>query len=329
MSKKEQLVSSLHSKEESERLYAVEDILDLGIADMSIELLNQLKVERSSVIKNSIVSVLQKMEHSPAYPIIFDLFQSKDAFMRNAAVAIFASYTENAVTFLSSYLDHSDKEVRKLILDSLVDIATKRSETKNSVVDIFRACLHDPAINVVITAIEYLGRLGDRSALEDMIPLYQRINEPMLRSTILDCILKIGEKEDFEKTLSTLFEDINSADSLYIPQVMRLLARSGKKDEFLQLVQDKQRHSNFTEDILASIDWLIKEEGIAPTECVPILKEIANTEKLDDDMRIICVTLLLASNDTDAIEFVREWSSKGSIEFQSYCMESIGKESHG
>ena len=140
--------------------------------------------------------------------------------------------------------------------------------------EIFRACLYDPSINVVITAIEYLGRLGDRNSLDDLIQLYQRVNEPMLRSTVLDCVLKIGDKEDFESTISTLFQDLQSVDSIYIPQVMRLLAQSGKKEEFLQLVRDKQKEGNYSEDILASIDWLIKKEVLAPNECIPILKEI-------------------------------------------------------
>jgi hypothetical protein len=263
------------------------------------------------------------MEYSAAYQVIFELFPNKDAFMRNSAVSIFASYGENAVTFLSSYLDHSDKEVRKLILDSLVEIASKRSDTKDSVLDIFRACLHDPSINVVITAIEYLGKLDDRNSLEELIQLYLRVTEPMLRSTVLDCVLKIGEREDLENTLSTLFPHINSVESLYIPQVMRLLAQSGRKEEFLQLVQNKQKYANYTEDILASIDWLVKKENLEPKECISILKEIANTEKLDEDRRVICVTLLLASNDKEAFEFVREWSTKGSKEFQTYCRESM------
>ena len=142
MKKKDELILLLNSKEESERLYAVEDILDFGLIELSLELLTRLKVETSPAVKNSIVSVLQKMEHTPAYPVIFKLFPDRDAFMRNSAVSIFSAYGENVVTFLSSYLDHADKEVRKLILDSLVEIASRRSETKNSVLEIFRACLY-------------------------------------------------------------------------------------------------------------------------------------------------------------------------------------------
>ena len=83
MKKKDELILLLNSKEESERLYAVEDILDFGLIELSLELLTRLKVETSPAVKNSIVSVLQKMEHTPAYPVIFKLFPDRDAFMRN------------------------------------------------------------------------------------------------------------------------------------------------------------------------------------------------------------------------------------------------------
>ena len=324
MNKKDQLLTSLHSKEESERLYAVEDILDVGLLELSLELLDQLKIETSPAVKNSIVSVMQKMEYPEAYPIIFKLFPYKDAFIRNSAVSMFASYGENAVIFLSSYLDHSDKEVRKLILDSLVEIATKQAETKVSVLDIFRACLHDPAINVVITAIEYLGKLGDNNNLDDMIQLYQRTNEPMLRSAILDYVLKIGKKEDFQTVLFALFENVHKVDTLYIPQVMRLMTKCGKKNEFLQLAKEKQKQSNFNEDILTCIDWLVKNENLELRECIPIIKEIASADNLADDLRIISVTLLIASGENDAMEFVRGWGLKGTKEFQTFCIESLG-----
>ena len=97
MKKKDELILLLNSKEESERLYAVEDILDFGLIELSLELLTRLKVETSPAVKNSIVSVLQKMEHTPAYPVIFKLFPDRDAFMRNSAVSIFSAYGENVV----------------------------------------------------------------------------------------------------------------------------------------------------------------------------------------------------------------------------------------
>jgi HEAT repeat protein len=169
---KEELLKSLNDNNESERLYAVEDIMDSNFLDLSIELVKRLQVEKSNLIKNSIISVLQKMENPVIYKDIFELFPMEDPFLRNSAVSIFASYGENSITFLTSYIDHTNKEVRKLVLDSLVEIALKNPSTKNSVLEIMRAHLFDPEINVIITAIEYLGKLEDDNSTQEFIELF-------------------------------------------------------------------------------------------------------------------------------------------------------------
>ncbi len=320
---KEQLILSLNDKDESERLYSTEDISDSGEAELSVELINRLKIETSEVVKNSILSALQKMEHRSAYLQLFKLFSDEDAFLRNSAVSIYGSYDEEAVTFLSSYLDHSNKEVRKLILDSLVGIANNRPNALQSVLEILRAYLHDPEINVVITAVEYIGELGDVSSLSDLSELFLRNTEPMLAFTILDVILKLGTKEDLENALTDLFQnDFSNTDTFDMPQMLRLLAQSGRKEDFLTLVNDLSDISYYSEVLVISIDWLVKMEDFQISSVLDILFKILEEENLREDLRYICVRLLLASREERAMDFVREIGLKGNEAFHHFCRES-------
>lgn len=320
---KEQLISALNDKDESERLYSTEDISDSGETELSVELISRLKIETSEVVKNSILSALQRMEHPSAYLELFKLFSAEDAFLRNSAVSIFGSYREEAVTFLSSYLDHSNKEVRKLILDSLVGIANNHSNTRESVSEILRAYLHDPEINVVITAVEYIGELGDVSSIDDLSELFLRNTEPMLAFTILDVILKIGNKEDLEKALTNLFQNnFSNTDTFDMPQMLRFLAQSGRKEDFLVLINDLTDISYYSEVLLISIDWLVKMEGFQTSTVLDILIKILKEENLKEDLRYICVRLLLASREERAMDIIREIGIKGDSAFHRFCKES-------
>lgn len=320
---KEQLISSLNDIDESERLYSTEDISDSGEPELSVELIHRLKIESSGAVRNSILSAMQKMEHRSAYQEIFKLFSDEDAFLRNSAVSIFGSYGEEAVTFLSCYIDHSNKEVRKLILDSLTEIANNRHTTQLSVLEILRAYLHDPDINVVITAVEYIGELGDVSSIEELSELFQRNEEPMLRFTILDVILKIGKKEDLERALTNLFHnDFSNVDTFDLPQILRLLAQSGRKEDFLNLVNGLSDISYYSEVLLIAIDWLVKNEDFKPESVIDILIKILEEENLKEDLRFISVQLLIASREERAMDFVRELGSKGNDVFSNFCKDS-------
>ena len=185
----EELRKKLNHPDEAERIYAVHDIMDNNITELLPDLVEKLVTEESIAVKNAIVEALKNMDISSIYEILFELFSSPDAYLRNAAVEIFASSLdkEGAVAFLASKLDHANKEVRKLILDSLVEIGTL------SAIMAIRASLYDSSKNVQITAAEYLGKLKDKESLQELIELFKKDSEPMLRVSILHALREIKE----------------------------------------------------------------------------------------------------------------------------------------
>ncbi|RLF48686.1 MAG: hypothetical protein DRN19_06285 [Thermoplasmata archaeon] len=56
-----------------------------------------------------------------------------------------------------------------------------------------RASLYDSSKNVQITAAEYLGKLKDKESLQELIELFKKDSEPMLRVSILHALREIKE----------------------------------------------------------------------------------------------------------------------------------------
>jgi HEAT repeat protein len=319
---REELIKALNSQDESQRLYAVEDILDSSYIDLAVNLVERLKVETSPMVKNSIISVLQKMNCVEAYQKIFEFFSSEDPFLRNSAVGLFSKYGEEGLNFLVSYIDYADKEVRKLILDALVEMALLSPELKTQVLDVFHASLHDPAINVVITAVEYITKLEDKASLEELAELYTNVNEPMLKVAILDFFLKIGELKDLKLAYELLFHK-GELESIYLSQAIRICGKLANKDKFLELLNSLEDWSYYSEDILFALDSLNKTVGLEDTVFFDIIKKISEQKNLKEDLKFTCVKLLLSFPTKENIEFIKNWAKKESIEFQEFCKEAI------
>ncbi len=285
------LIRALNSDDEAERLYAVEDMSEAGDTKMAVLLVERLAKEASQAVKDSIVFALKRMDCSEAYGMLFDMFTSPEAFLRNAAMVIFGAGNGSALYYLGSRLDHSDKEVRKLMLDAIFEIGTPEARLA------IRALLNDDAPNVRITAVEYLGRLNDRESLEDIISLLESDPEPMLRVTILETISKIGSNDHIKQAMEILVPggDIKNIDPLYLPEVTRFVGRSGELEDIRKLLDNIDDIRAYSENIIEMIGETIKRfEGDAVCkEVLDKLKAVAEDRWVREEVRIQAAEYLL------------------------------------
>ncbi len=285
----QEILEKLNSTDESERLYAVEDIASSDIPDAGLYLTERLEREDSQLVRDAIVFALKRLDCGSAYDALFRLFSSPDAYLRNAAVSVFATGGNDAIAYLSASLDHSDKEVRKLILDSMVEIGT--TEAKLAI----RAGLHDPAPNVRITAVEYLGRLKDRDSVEDMLALFQEQEEPMLRVSLIDAFLEIDDREALQKVLSILMpsEDERGIDPLYIAQLIRIIARIASEELLVRLLSLIDDIPIYAEDIISAITEISRRRSEFTNHGIcKALMDIATADNVREDQRYKAAELL-------------------------------------
>ncbi len=253
----EDLIKALQSTDEADRLYAVEDIAELGTSEAAIPLIYQLAREQSEAVKNAVVFALAHLDCRQVYEQSFEFFTSTDAFLRNAAVTIFGAGGEEAVAYLTSKLDCQDREVRKLVLDALFEIGSPETLL------VIRAGLYDESPNVQITAVEYLGRLNDDEAVSDMISILSETDEPMLKAAILETLSMVGKVENIQDVLDVMIPagDIMGVDSFYLAPLTDLTAKVGSIEHIIKMLGAIENIELYGAEVVNIIDTACKRMG--------------------------------------------------------------------
>ena len=168
MKEKERLINDLKSDELEKRLYAAEDLIELLDESVIYELILALEKEKDQIVKEAIVTALTegirngKTFTNHTYSDLFHFFKLDDEYLRNQTITILGAGKNNVVEFLKSNYKSSDKDVRKLILDTLLLINTLDA------IEVLRFGLTDEDVNNQITAIEYLATLNDRKLVKHL-----------------------------------------------------------------------------------------------------------------------------------------------------------------
>lgn len=298
MSMLKDIIERLESEEEDVKLSTIEDIVDNNLVEAVPYLLKRLAREDTFIVKETIIFALKNLDCSGAYNQLFLLFRSPDAYLRNSAIDIFASSGDKAVKFLMSrYTEEDNKEVRKLILDTLYRIGTH-----NAILGI-RLALRDDAINVKITAVEYLGRIKDYDSIPELLNIAREPIHPMLTSAIVDALINMDDKEALESILSILMPENSpkQIQPMYIPQILKILGKLGRINLIVTLLNVLENIELYTEEIIDTIDELSDEllgEILSYPKVRDILMYILRNDSVTDILRYKAGEYLLKVADT-------------------------------
>ena len=278
------VVEKLESNDEDIRLSAIEDIVDNNTVEAIPYLLRRLPKEDSILIKETIIFALKNLDCSGAYQQLFYLFKSPDAYLRNSAISIFASSGDKAVNFLSSRFNNEDREVKKLIIDTLFKIGTHSS------ILAIRPAIRDAAINVKMTAIEYLGRLGDYDSIPEILDILRNTDHPMLAFSIVEALLNLNDKKALEKALDILIPEgnIDAIDPVLKPEVLKISGRLGRTNLLLTLLERLEDIEDYAGEIISTIEELDEEslgELLSYPKIQGILLDIVKGTSIEEDIR--------------------------------------------
>jgi hypothetical protein len=312
----------LASADEGERLYAVEDLAEGGVPESVPYLAASLKAEDSQVVRDALFFALKRLDCSNAYSLIFDLFRSKDAYLRNAAVSIFGAGRDDAVAYLASRLDEADREVRKLVLDALMETGLPDAHLA------IRAGLRDTAPNVRITAVEYLGRLRDAGSVGEMLALFRTDPEPMLRTSVIEALSCIGDINAIKAVVSLLMpeEGVNDLNVIYLPQLMRLIGVAGSEEDAVRVLGAVPDVEVYAEDIIGMLGEAKRRLGrVNPGQKVQdALHKIVVAPSLRDDLQYGALALLAHSGTESARKTIEEiMNNAGDEDLRSFCRERL------
>ena len=169
-SMKAELIFTDFTKDEDERIEALEYLIESQTITCILRLINQTFTE--NIIKNHIYidiafnSFNNKKKVDGDYDNLMISLQSNNVYLRNMAIKYLQESDEEATIFIEKLLKSSDKDIRIFAINILGDVKYEKS------VDMFRYFLaHEDDINAMMTAVDYLGEIGS----EDDIPLLETL----------------------------------------------------------------------------------------------------------------------------------------------------------
>ena len=247
MSSLKEYATQLDGPDQAERIYAAEDIGYLNDPHGVPFLLERLDKESSRAVRDVIFQALIRIDADAAIEGSIRLLCSADPQIRNQAADVLRNKGARSVPFLNVAMREGDKNTRKLILDILSGNPASGTE------EIYGAALSDPDQNVVITAVENLGKIraeAFRGRIEDLL---QQGAHPMLISACLEALVGIGHETSLV-AIRRLFPKFEKLPDFQLASYLKAIAALGSAREFAEVASQLYvRGSNLRPAILSTL----------------------------------------------------------------------------
>ena len=223
-------IDNLTSADESDRMYAAEDIGYANQATGVGPLLARLSVEPSRAVREAIFGALRQIEHDSVIEGALKLLNSDDSFLRNQAVEILRARGARAIPFLDQAFRAEDCDQRKFVIDVLGRLGDAGTS------EIYARALQDPDLNVVITAVESLGNSRQAKFREPVAELITAEAHPMLTCACLEALAQIGDATSVDAVRACL-GPVGELPGYLRPACLKLLGAQGRQEEVLEVAQ--------------------------------------------------------------------------------------------
>jgi HEAT repeat protein len=220
-----------HDKAIAGLVIALEDA-DLGIRELAADYLIQNKSKLTC-------------------RLLVKFLGSDDIGTRNLASESLVKIGADSIPYLLEQINNDDHDVRKFIVDILGIL--KNSKTINHL------ChkLQDSNLNVVCSAAEALGEIGDAMALDHLVEAYERYDE--VRLQVLEALGKIKDKQSLE----FLYDVLESDDKMILLVAIEAIGQIEEKDSIDKLISYLDHQEQFVaESSLLSIINICSAHGI-------------------------------------------------------------------
>jgi HEAT repeat protein len=150
------------------RDYAIEEIVGFeGGAAFLIDCLNDENSDKQCATK--VAAVISNMD-SEDVPIetIMDLLKLKNAYIRNLGISMLRNFGDSIKYYIVKFLIGDDRDLRIFAINVLGDVDF--SESREMLLELLE---NEKDINVAMTAVDYMGEIGD----VDDIPLLNSLKE--------------------------------------------------------------------------------------------------------------------------------------------------------
>jgi HEAT repeat protein len=184
----EDAVSYFESNDESDKKdYAIEEIAKFdGGGDYLVSCVNKEEyLNKSSLTK--IASVISNMDPDDA-PIeaIMDLLKEENAYVRNLGISILRDFGGAIKYYIVKFLIGDDRDLRIFAINVLGDVDF--AESRDMLVELLE---DEEDINVAMTAVDYMGEIGEVEDIELLESLKTRFKDEFYVEFAVDGAVKL------------------------------------------------------------------------------------------------------------------------------------------
>lgn len=171
----EGLVAQLQADSAEARRWAARDLADCPRS--AAALLTRLGEEQDDSVRECMFTTLMRLGDATAVQGLVVFLRSEDAALRNEAIEAMKQMPEAVAAIMRSLLDDSDSDVRIFAVNVLESL--RHPDVERWLTEVIEK---DPHVNVCATAVDLLGEVGSREALEPLLRLMTRFGrEPYIQ----------------------------------------------------------------------------------------------------------------------------------------------------
>ena len=165
--------------------YAIEEIAKFGGSDFLVSFMNEEESDKELCTK--IATVISNMDADDA-PIekIMDLLKLDNAYIRNLGISILRDFGDSIKYYIVKFLIGDDRDLRIFAINVLGDV--NFPESRDMLVELLET---EADINVAMTAVDYMGEIGEIEDIDLLESLKARFAEDFYVEFAVDGAIKM------------------------------------------------------------------------------------------------------------------------------------------
>ncbi len=253
-------IELLKEASDEEKINVLIEIKSKKLYDDSVieEILSLFKTTENELVRERIEDILSEVDSDKVIKELISCFSHYEAIVRNTAIKILQKKGEKVLPYLKEVYPKSDKDVRKLILDTASEII----ENREAVLELISYGLSDEDINVRISAVEYVGKLELFELSDVVFKIFKEADEPFLKITALETLSIV----DRGKHLKEIIEYMNALEDekeLLIFPFIKYIGGNGGKEELFIISELFETYSEiYLKELTNAVEHIVEREGI-------------------------------------------------------------------
>lgn len=162
-----EIITALSSSDESDRIYAIEDLQEVTDPEIIPYLITALQ-DRSVRVREAVVDVLINMGGPVVAEATAALLNSEDVPLRNAAIEILEKLGCSALDVLEKYMHSPSADVRKFTIDTIGKLINQSIESNLPLFATHNDRLSEEGMDKAIAATKALGLRRDDWAINHL-----------------------------------------------------------------------------------------------------------------------------------------------------------------